>query len=174
MAPLRLFPVHKTPAHGNDAMSHQITITLPDGSHKHFDAPTTPLEVARSIGDRLAKAAVGARINGELADLDAPIVANCNLALLTEKTRDGKPDEGAMYLLRHSTAHVMAEAIQRVVPGAMLVYGPPLDTGFYYDIAFPEDRPLREGDFEAIEAENSARTTYPLVSSIRKCIRICR
>ncbi|MCW5756129.1 MAG: threonine--tRNA ligase [Phycisphaeraceae bacterium] len=134
-------------------MSHPVTITLPDGSHKRFDAPVTPLEVAQSIGERLAKAAVGARINGELADLNAPIVASCQVAILTEKTRDGKPDEGAYFLLRHSTAHVMAEAIQRVVPGAMLVYGPPLENGFYYDIAFPEDRPLREGDFEAIEQE---------------------
>ena len=134
-------------------MSQPITITLPDGSTRDFDGPTTPLAVAEGIGSRLAKAAVGARINGELADVTTPIVANCELAILTEKTRDGVPDEGALFLLRHSTAHVMAEAIQRVVPEAMLVYGPPLENGFYYDIAFPEDRPLREGDFEAIEAE---------------------
>ncbi|MGD1915691.1 MAG: threonine--tRNA ligase [Phycisphaerales bacterium] len=134
-------------------MSQPITITPPACSTRDFDGPTTPLAVAEGIGSRLAKAAVGARINGELADVTTPIVANCELAILTEKTRDGVPDEGALFLLRHSTAHVMAEAIQRVVPEAMLVYGPPLENGFYYDIAFPEDRPLREGDFEAIEAE---------------------
>ena len=128
-------------------------ITLPDGSVKEFDGAVSAYQVAESIGSRLAKAAVGARIDGELADLHAPIEGDCELAIITPTTREGDVEPDALYLLRHSAAHVMAEAIQRVVPGAMLVYGPPLDTGFYYDIAFPEDRPLREGDFEAIEKE---------------------
>jgi threonyl-tRNA synthetase len=128
-------------------------ITLPDGSIKEFQGPVTALAVAESIGSRLAKAAVGAKVDGELADLSATIDRDATVAIITEKTRAGEHDPDALYLLRHSTAHVMAEAIQRVVPGAMLVYGPPLDTGFYYDIAFPADRPLREGDFEAIERE---------------------
>lgn len=128
-------------------------ITLPDGSVKSFDKPVSAYEVAASIGERLAKACVGALIDEELSDLSTVIDKDCTLALVTEKTRDKKDDPNALQLLRHSTAHVMAEAIQRIVPGAMLVYGPPLDTGFYYDIAFPEDRPLKEGDFEAIEAE---------------------
>lgn len=131
-------------------------VTLPDGSIKEFDAPVTPRDVAESIGSRLAKAAVGAKVDGEVVDLTATIDRDCALAILTEKTREGEPDPDALLMLRHSTAHVMAEAIQRVVPGAQLVYGPPLETGFYYDIAFPEDRPLREGDFEAIEAEMAA------------------
>ncbi len=135
------------------AASDTIRITLPDGSVKEFAGPTTAFAVAESIGSRLAQAAVGAKINGELADLHAPITADCELAIVTPKTRDGEPDPDALFLLRHSAAHVMAEAIQRVVPGAELVYGPPLETGFYYDIRFPDDRPLREGDFEAIEAE---------------------
>ncbi len=129
------------------------TITLPDGSQKQFDAPVTPLQVAESIGARLAQAAVGAKIDGRLADLTEPITADCQLAIVTPTTRDKQHDPDALYLLRHSTAHVMAEAIQRIVPGAQLVYGPPLETGFYYDIAFPADRPLKEGDFEAIEKE---------------------
>ncbi|MEO0630254.1 MAG: threonine--tRNA ligase, partial [Planctomycetota bacterium] len=78
---------------------------------------------------------------------------DAEVALITPTTRDKEPDADALFLCRHSAAHVMAEAIQRVVPGAQLVYGPPLDNGFYYDIAFPEDRPLREGDFEAIERD---------------------
>ncbi|MEO0482866.1 MAG: threonine--tRNA ligase [Planctomycetota bacterium] len=131
-------------------------ITLPDGSIKSFDAPVTAYEVAESIGARLAKAAVGAKVDGELADLSTTLDRDCALALITEKTREGEADADALYLLRHSAAHVMAEAIQRVVPGAQLVYGPPLDTGFYYDIAFPEERPLKEGDFEAIEQEMAA------------------
>ncbi len=129
------------------------TITLPDGSKKSFDRPVTAREVAESIGARLAQAAVGCKVNGELADLATLLTSDCTLAIVTPQTRDKQPDKDALYLLRHSTAHVMAEAIQRIVPGAQLVYGPPLETQFYYDIRFPEDRPLREGDFPAIEAE---------------------
>ncbi len=128
-------------------------ITLPDGTIKSFDNPISAHDIAMSIGERLAKACVGALIDEELSDLSTVIDKDCTLALVTEKTRDKQDDPNALYLLRHSTAHVMAEAIQRIIPGAMLVYGPPLETGFYYDIAFPEDRPLKEGDFEAIEAE---------------------
>lgn len=128
-------------------------ITLPDGSVKEFDSPVTARQVAESIGARLAQAAVGCLVDGELRDLSTTLDTDCSLAIVTEKTREGNPDANALSLLRHSAAHVMAEAIQRVVPGAQLVYGPPLDTGFYYDIAFPEDRPLKEGDFEAVEAE---------------------
>ncbi|GJM18520.1 MAG: threonine--tRNA ligase [Phycisphaeraceae bacterium] len=128
-------------------------ITLPDGSVKEFDAPVTALAVAESIGSRLAQAAVGAKVDGELADLSTTLTKDCALAIVTPKTRDGEADPDALMLVRHSCAHVMAEAIERVVPGAQLVYGPALETGFYYDIAFPEDRHLKEGDFEAIEKE---------------------
>jgi len=130
-----------------------ITITLPDGTTKEFETPTSAFDVAMSIGERLAKAAVGAKIDGVLSDLHAPITSDCELAIVTEQTRDKQPDPDALMLCRHSAAHVMAEAIQRIVPEAHLVYGPALETGFYYDIAFPEDRHLKEGDFEAIEAE---------------------
>ncbi len=133
-----------------------VKITLPDGSVKEFQGPVTALEVAESIGSRLAKAAVGAKVDGALSDLSTRIEHDAAVAIVTEKTRDGEADPDALYLCRHSAAHVMAEAIQRIVPGAQLVYGPPLENGFYYDIAFPEDRPLREGDFEAIEAEMTA------------------
>jgi len=128
-------------------------ITLPDGSKRNYDHPVSARDVAADIGARLAQAAVGCKIDGQLSDLATIIDHDCDLAIVTEKTRDGDPDPDALFLLRHSAAHVMAEAIQRVVPKAQLVYGPPLDTGFYYDIAFPESRPLREGDFEAIEKE---------------------
>ncbi|MCL4741403.1 MAG: threonine--tRNA ligase [Phycisphaerales bacterium] len=133
--------------------SKVIRITLPDGSVKEFAGPVTARQVAEAIGPRLAQAAVGAKIDGELSDLSAVIDRDCRVSIVTEKTRDGRPDPDALYLLRHSAAHVMAEAIQRIVPDAQLVYGPPLETGFYYDIRFPDDRPLKEGDFEAIESE---------------------
>jgi threonyl-tRNA synthetase len=128
-------------------------ITLPDGSVKDFDKPVSALEVAEAIGPRLAKASVGARINGELSDINTVIDADATLGIITEKPRDDAGRDDLLYLMRHSAAHVMAEAIQRIVPGALLVYGPPVENGFYYDIAFPEDRPLREGDFAAIEDE---------------------
>lgn len=128
-------------------------ITLPDGSTKDFDGPVSPLEVALSIGERLAAQAVGARINDELRDVHAQIEGDAAVSIITTRPRDDKQRDDMLHLMRHSAAHVMAEAIQRVVPGASLVYGPPLPNGFYYDIAFPADRPLTSGDFEAIEAE---------------------
>ncbi|MBO6514484.1 MAG: threonine--tRNA ligase [Phycisphaerales bacterium] len=131
-------------------------ITLPDGTVKSFDDAVSAFDVAMSIGERLAKACVGCEIDGELRDLSTVIDHDCSLSLVTEKNRDKTDNPQALEMLRHSTAHVMAEAIQRVVPGAMLVYGPPLESGFYYDIKFPEDRPLKEGDFEAIEQEMGA------------------
>ncbi len=135
-----------------------INIKLPDGSIKSYPGPVTALKVAEDIGPRLAKAAVGCKVDGELSDITRLLDRDCSLAIVTEKTRDGQPDADALYLLRHSTAHVMAEAIQRIVPEAQLVYGPPLEDKFYYDIRFPDTRPLREGDFEAIEREMAAIT----------------
>ena len=128
-------------------------ITLPDGSVKEFAQPVTARQVAESIGPRLAQAALGCKIDGELRDLSTMIDRDVSLAIVTEKTRDKQPDPDALMLIRHSAAHVMAEAIQRIVPEAQLVYGPPLATGFYYDIKFPDNRPLKDGDFAAIEAE---------------------
>lgn len=128
-------------------------VTLPDGSVREYEGEITALQVAEDIGSRLAKAALGCKINGEPNDLAAPIKEDCELAIITAKTREGELDPDGLYLLRHSAAHVMAEAIQRVIPGVQLVYGPPLDNGFYYDMAVPDDRPLSTDDFEAIEAE---------------------
>ncbi len=128
-------------------------ITLPDGSVREYDAPVTALQVATDIGPGLAKAALGARVDGELSDLSTLIEQDAELALVTAKTRDGDLDPDGLYLIRHSCAHVMAEAIQRIVPEALLVYGPPVDNGFYYDISFPDKRPLSSEDFAAIEKE---------------------
>ncbi len=128
-------------------------ITLPDGSIRQYDAPTTAGQIAADIGPGLAKAALGAKIDGTLCDLSTRIESDCTLALVTPKSRDGQVDPDGLFLLRHSCAHVMAEAIQRLFPGTMLVYGPPLDTGFYYDMAFPDGRAPSTDDFIAIEAE---------------------
>ncbi len=130
-----------------------VTITLPDGKQIPFDGPVTGLQVAEKIGSRLAKDALGVKVNGELRDLGTVIQGDASVSVVTYKARDGGVSADALYLVRHSAAHIMAEAIQRVVPEAQLVYGPPLEDKFYYDIRFPESRPLREGDFAAIEAE---------------------
>ncbi len=128
-------------------------ITLPDGSVKEFDHPITPFEVALTIGERLASQAVGARLNGALADVSTLIDRDAELSIITTRPRDDKQRADLLILIRHSAAHIMAEAIQRVVPESLLVYGPALPTGFYYDIAFPSDRPLSSADFESVEAE---------------------
>ena len=125
-----------------------ITITLPNGAQKQFDTVSvTPLQVAQAIGPRLARDAIGALINGQLADVSTPIVQDSAVAIITAKAEDPH----AVYLLRHSTAHVMAEAITRLFPPVRLAYGPPVETGFYYDMELAQ--PIREEDFSRIEAE---------------------
>jgi threonyl-tRNA synthetase len=128
-------------------------VTLPDGSVRSFDRPVSAAEVAADIGPRLAKDALGVRIDGTLSDLSTVIDADVDLTIVTPTDRKGVPSPDALLLMRHSCAHVMAEAIQRVIPGVELVYGPPLDTGFYYDMYVPEDRPLSTDDFEAIQQQ---------------------
>ncbi len=124
-------------------MASALTVTLPDGKTKSFDKPVTGLEVAASIGAGLAKAALAIKVNGETRDLSATIDKDAAVAIITAP-KPGQPiSDEALLLMRHSAAHVMAEAIQRIVPEAQLVYGPPLPTGFYYDIRFPDNRPLR-------------------------------
>ncbi len=127
-----------------------IRISLPDGSVKAYDAPVTPAQVAADLGPGLAKAALGAKVDGELADLSRPLAADATLAIVTAG-RGPEPDPDALFLIRHSAAHVMAEAIQHLWPGTRLAYGPPVDNGFYYDIDCPHA--ITEADFPAIEAE---------------------
>ena len=135
-------------------MPSPIRIKLPDGSIRQYDGPRTAAQVAADIGAGLAKAAIGAKVDGEIRDLNSVIDHDAELALITSldrKTGESSPE--ALYLIRHSAAHVMAEAIQRIIPGVQLVYGPPLESGFYYDMAVPAERPIRAEDFDAVEAE---------------------
>ena len=125
-------------------------ITLPDGSQKTFDDAVSGFDIASSIGSRLAKAAIAAKVDGEIRDVDYKIDSDAQVSIITAD--DSNPD--ALYVIRHSTAHVMAEAITRLYPTCKLVYGPPLDDGFYYDIEMEE--PLSSDDFERIEAEMAA------------------
>ncbi|MCP3906145.1 MAG: threonine--tRNA ligase [Planctomycetes bacterium] len=127
-------------------------ITLPDDTTREFDGPVSCRAIAEDISPGLARQAIGAKVDGVLSDLTTTVESDAKVELVT--AMKGKPaDADALYLIRHSCAHVMAEAIQRVVPGVLLVYGPPLEDKFYYDMHVPEDRPLSADDFEAIEAE---------------------
>ncbi|QDZ06608.1 threonine--tRNA ligase [Sphingomonas panacisoli] len=124
-----------------------LSITLPDGSVREVAPGTTPADIAAAIGPGLAKAAIAARVDGELRDITRPLEANANLALVT--SRDEKD---ALELARHDFAHVLAEAVQNLFPGTQITFGPATDDGFYYDFA-PKDRPFTEEDLPAIEAE---------------------
>jgi threonyl-tRNA synthetase len=127
-------------------------ISLPDGSVREYPQPLRCIDVAADISPGLAKAAIGARIDGELVDVGATIEHDATLELVTIRKGEQESHPDALTLIRHSCAHVMAEAIQELFPGVLLVYGPPLDNGFYYDMYVPDDRPLSSEDFEAIEA----------------------
>lgn len=137
-----------------------LTVTLPDGSTQSHPQGATAHTVAAAIGEGLAKAAIGARVNGDLVDVNLPLPGDCTVALVTaprqnkkgiSKWRDEAHEADALMLLRHSAAHVMAEAIERLFPDTLLAYGPALSTGFYYDLSL--DTPISTTDFERIEDE---------------------
>jgi len=139
------------PAWVRSIRSRVLNITLPDGSQMEVDAGATTFDVAARIGERLRRDTVAGRItvNGrtETIDADQPLPEGCRLEILT---RDDS-SVPALEVLRHSAAHVMAEAVCNLFPETKLVYGPPLEDGFYYDIDL--DRAITPEDFEAIEAE---------------------
>ena len=124
-----------------------IRLTLPDGSTRDVPRGTTGGDVARSIGPGLAKAALAAKVDGEIVDLERRIERDATLALITSKD-----EADALELARHDFAHVLAEAVQGLFPGTQITFGPATDDGFYYDFA-PKDRQFTEDDLPAIEAE---------------------
>ena len=128
-------------------MSDQFKISLPDGSVREMPVGSTPADVTAAIGPGLAKAALAARVDGELVDLSRPFSGDAQLALVT--SRD---EADALELARHDFAHVLAEAVQALFPGTQITFGPSTDDGFYYDFA-PKDRQFTEDDLPAIEAE---------------------
>ena len=125
-----------------------MRIVLPDGSKLELPDGATGLDAARAIGPRLAEQAVLVRSNGNVRDLRLPLEDGEEIQILTP--RDAQ-DPDALFVLRHSTAHLLAEAVRRLYPGVKIAIGPPIDSGFYYDFEFPE--PLREEELERIEAE---------------------
>jgi threonyl-tRNA synthetase len=125
-----------------------VNVTLPDGKVLELPDGSSALDAARAIGPKLAEQAVLARVNGEPRDLRLPLADGAALQILTTRDRD---DPDALYVLRHSAAHLLAEAVRRLHPGVKVAIGPPVENGFYYDFEFPE--PIREEDLAAIEAE---------------------
>ncbi|MBR6026669.1 MAG: threonine--tRNA ligase [Neisseriaceae bacterium] len=118
-------------------------ITLPDGSIRQFEQAVTVFEVAQSIGTGLARAALAGRVDGKLVDTTYLIENNANLAIITDKDADG------VEIIRHSTAHLMAYAVQQLFPDAQVTIGPAIEDGFYYDFAYK--RPFTPDDLAAIE-----------------------
>src|SRR5437763_15066595 len=135
-----------------------LTLKLPDGSTKQVAEGTRPRDVAEAIGKRLAQAAVAAKVNGTVIDLDRELQPPADAGgspgggppetpfqILTDR------DPEALDVLRHSCAHAMARAVMRPFPGTQLAFGPTIENGFYYDIDSPT--PIREDDFPRIEDE---------------------
>ena len=123
------------------------TVILPDGSRREFEAPASAYDVAAEIGTGLAKAAVVAAVDGELVDLHSPLPTEGEVQLRLYTKRDSE----ALDVMRHSAAHVMAQAVMKLYEGVGLAFGPVTNTGFYYD--FHVEEPIREEDFPKIEAE---------------------
>src|SRR6187200_2727642 len=125
-----------------------MKVLLPDSSELELPDGATGLDAARAIGPKLAEQAVLVRMNGSVQDLRAPLADGQPIQILT--TRD-KDDPDALAVLRHSSAHLLAEAVRRLYPGVKIAIGPPIYKGFYYDFEFPE--PIREEDLPRIEEE---------------------
>ena len=122
-----------------------INITLPDGSQRPFEHPVSVAEVAASIGPGLAKAALAGKVDGKLVDTSFRIEHDAALEIVTEKHPD------ALDVLRHSTAHLLAQAVQRLFPGAQVTIGPVIENGFFYDFAY--ERQFTVDDLAKIEEE---------------------
>jgi threonyl-tRNA synthetase len=138
-----------------------INITLPDGSRREFDQPVTVADIATSIGPGLAKAALAGKVDGRLVDTSHRIDHDVALEIVTDKHPD------ALDVLRHSTAHLLAQAVQRLYPGAQVTIGPVIDNGFYYDFAY--ERPFTPEDLPAIEAEMQkiVKEAEPVTRSVK-------
>lgn len=127
-------------------MADQITITLPDGSSRSYPSGTTAGDVAASIGSGLAKAALAAVADGDEIDLNVPLRDGAKVAIVTATSPEGR------HVLRHSTSHVMAQAVTQLFPGAKFSIGPAIEDGFYYDFDLPDGRTFSEDDLAAVEA----------------------
>jgi threonyl-tRNA synthetase len=123
-----------------------MTVQLPDETKLDVPAGASGLDVARTIGEGLARAALGIKVDGELRDLSAPVPDGAAVEIVTAKS-----GEDALWLIRHDAAHVLAAAVTELYPGVKVSIGPPIEDGFYYDFDFPEGVKLSDADFERIE-----------------------
>lgn len=126
-----------------------IEVTLPDGSKREFNSPVTVGDVAASIGAGLARAALAGKVNGKLVDLSHPITENSTVSIVTDKNPEG------LEIIRHSTSHLLAQAVKELYPQAQITIGPVIENGFYYDFSLPkhltnEDLPLIEKKMDEI------------------------
>ena len=139
-----------------------ISVRLPDGSQRDFEAPVRVADVAASIGPGLAKAALAGRVDGKLVDVSHVIERDADVAIVTERDADG------LEVLRHSTAHLLAYAVKELFPQAQVTIGPVIDNGFYYDFSFP--RGFTPEDLEAIEKKMAelAKKDEPVVREVWK------
>ncbi len=137
-----------------------VNVTLPDGAVKSFPQPVKVADVAASIGAGLAKAAIAGRLNGALVDTSFLIEHDSQLSIVTERDADG------LEIIRHSTAHLLAYAAQKLFPGLQVTIGPVIENGFYYDFAY--ERPLTPEDLESIEAtmRSLAAKDEPIVREV--------
>jgi threonyl-tRNA synthetase len=137
-----------------------VRVTLPDGSQREAPAGTTARQIAEGIGPGLARAALAARVNGEIWDLDRPLESDASIAILTER------DPESLELLRHSSAHILATAVRELFPSAGIGFGPPIEDGFYYD--FQVDRPFTPEDLERLQAKMAevAARDFPFVREV--------
>ncbi|MFA5774325.1 MAG: threonine--tRNA ligase [Ilumatobacteraceae bacterium] len=124
----------------------EIEITLPDGSARSIPKGSSGADLAAKIGSRLAKAAVGATVNGSEADLDRELPHGSTVAIITAESEAGR------HILRHSTAHLMAQAVVQLFPGTKFTIGPAIEDGFYYDFELPNGRTFSQDDLAAIDA----------------------
>ena len=138
----------------------QLRITLPDGSVRELPAGSTARDLAQAIGPGLAKAALAARVNGQIRDLGRELEDGVTVSLLTDRDAD------ALEVLRHSAAHILATAVRELFPNAGIGFGPPIEDGFYYD--FQLDRPFTPEDLEKIEAKMAevAKADYPFTREV--------
>ncbi|MGH9081657.1 MAG: TGS domain-containing protein, partial [Acidimicrobiales bacterium] len=124
-----------------------VSVRLPDGSTKQFGDGTTAIQLAESIGPRLARAAVAAIFDGDQVDLDALLPDGAEVSVITAESEAGRA------ILRHSTAHVMAQAVLRLWPGAHYAIGPVIEDGFYYDFELPGGAHFTDDDLARIDAQ---------------------
>jgi threonyl-tRNA synthetase len=122
-----------------------MKVLLPDGTELELPDGASGADAARAIGEGLARAALGIRVNGELRDLAAPLEEGDRIEIVTARDEDG------LWLLRHDAAHVLATAVMELYPGVKISIGPPIEDGFYYDFDFPDGTKLTEDDFERVE-----------------------